>query len=266
METRRLQYFVAIVDAESITRAAEILLVAQPALSQHMTALEAEFREKLLVRSRKGVYPTPAGQSVYRYARAILRLEEAARNDIASSADNPAGQVSIGLAPYSQFSYTILPILRMIRQRYPGILIRTMETLNVVHSHAIRIGQIDAGLIYQPGHIEGILFETISTEELYLVAAPGTTGSSGFGDEVQLSSVADLWFIMPRDEHTLRRRMDAAMFGIGRELNVAVELEHTQPLARAVMLGLGVTVLPLTAAQTLFSDTDATVSRIIEPA
>src|SRR5699024_12446862 len=127
METRRLEYFVAIVDAGTITRAAELLLVAQPALSQHVAALETEFREQLLIRSRKGVIPTPAGHALYRYARAILRLEDAARRDITSDIDNPTGRVSSALAPSRRLSPSIHPILPALRERYPGILVRMSQ-------------------------------------------------------------------------------------------------------------------------------------------
>lgn len=265
METRRLRYFVTIVDSGTITRAAEILHIAQPALSQHVVALETEFNQQLLVRSRKGISVTAAGRALYRYAQGILRLEDAARQDIESDESSPTGTVAIGLAPYSSFSMLMIPIVQTIRSRYPGILIRILETLSVVHSQAIRLGQIDAGLIYDPGIVRGIRFEKVSTEELCLVTPEDVTVDGATDDDVPLSSLAGLDFIMPRAEHTLRRRMENAMFDIGQSLRVAVEIEHTHPLAEAVDLRLGAAVLPRAAAQSIFEGEPVAIRRIVEP-
>lgn len=265
METRRLHYFVTIVDCGTITRAAELLHIAQPALSQHVAALESEFGQQLLVRSRKGIETTAAGRSLYRYAQGILRLEQAARHDIDSDVSSPTGTVAIGLAPYSRLSMLMIPIVQTIRSRYPGILVRIVETLSVIHSQAIRLGQIDAGLIYDPGVVRGIRFERVSTEDLCLVTPAGMPVDGAGDEDVPLARLADLEFIVPRREHTLRRRMEGAMFDIGRELRVAVEIEHTYPLVEAVGLGLGAAVLPRETAEAMFGETRATIRRIVDP-
>src|SRR5437868_11228786 len=58
MDLRAMRYFVAIIDHGSLTRAAEVVCVAQPALSQQLGALEAEFGVPLVHRGAKGVRPT----------------------------------------------------------------------------------------------------------------------------------------------------------------------------------------------------------------
>lgn len=268
METRRLQYFITVVDAGTITNAAEILHIAQPALSQHIAALENEFKQKLLVRSRKGVEMTSAGRSLYRYARGILHLEQSAHDDIASEQSSPSGSATVAVAPYSHFSMLMIPAVHAIRSRYPNVIVRTVETLSVVHSQAIRLGQVDAGLIYDPGVVRGVHFERIRTEDLCLVTPAEMELPNADDENVPLSTLASLEFIMPRQEHTLRRRLDGALFDIGAELRVAVEIEHTYPLVEAVDAKLGATVLPRTAAEELFGDVNdrATVRRIVEPA
>ena len=73
METRRLATFVRIVDVGSLTRAADVLHIAQPALSQQINALEADLGQRLLIRSKLGVEPTEAGAALYRHAQVILK-------------------------------------------------------------------------------------------------------------------------------------------------------------------------------------------------
>ena len=73
MNLRRLKYFVKIVDIGSLTQAADVLHIAQPALSQQLATLEGEVRQQLLVRTKRGVTPTEAGKVLYRHAQLILR-------------------------------------------------------------------------------------------------------------------------------------------------------------------------------------------------
>src|SRR3546814_3361341 len=102
MDTRRLYSVVRIVDAGSITRAADILHIAQPALSQQMTSLETQFGQQLLIRSKQGVEPTDAGHALYRHAQVILRQVESAQAEVSVVGRALAGGVSVGLAPYSR--------------------------------------------------------------------------------------------------------------------------------------------------------------------
>ncbi len=79
MNFRRLKYFVKIVDIGSLTQAAEVLHIAQPALSQQVATLEGELNQQLLIRTKRGVTPTGAGKILYTHARAILRQCEQAQ-------------------------------------------------------------------------------------------------------------------------------------------------------------------------------------------
>ena len=79
MNLRRLKYFVKIVDIGSLTQAAEVLHIAQPALSQQVATLEGELDQQLLIRTKRGVTPTEAGKILYTHARTILRQCEQAQ-------------------------------------------------------------------------------------------------------------------------------------------------------------------------------------------
>jgi len=169
MDIRRLGAFVKIVDTGSLTRAADNLHVAQPALSQQVAALEAQFRQRLLIRSKRGVVPTEAGRTLYRHAQIILRQLSQAHTDVSQSTQTVAGSVSLGLAPYSAGSVLALPLLRLVRERFPGILLQINENFGGVISELVMTGKMDMALIYQPGPIRGVKFEPMFEEDLYLV-------------------------------------------------------------------------------------------------
>ena len=92
MNLRRLKYFVKIVDIGSLTQAADVLHIAQPALSQQLATLEGEVRQQLLVRTKRGVTPTEAGKVLYRHAQLILRQCDQARVDMDGRRARPVGR------------------------------------------------------------------------------------------------------------------------------------------------------------------------------
>ena len=96
MDLRQLRYFVGIVQAGSLTRAADQLHVAQSAISHHLASLESELNRQLVTRGPKGIQLTEAGRVLYRHAEAILRHVEFAKQDAMCALNVPSGRVSIG--------------------------------------------------------------------------------------------------------------------------------------------------------------------------
>lgn len=98
MEIRQLQYFLAVAEQLSFSKAAAILYVTQPLLSQQIADLERQLGAELFVRNRRSVALTPAGMAMYKEASAIFeqmnRAVHAVRN--AAGATSLAGQLDIG--------------------------------------------------------------------------------------------------------------------------------------------------------------------------
>jgi LysR family nitrogen assimilation transcriptional regulator len=265
MDTRRLYSFVKIVDAGSITRAADILHIAQPALSQQVSLLESQFKQQLLIRSKRGVAPTEAGRALYRHAQLILRQLEHAQAAVDVSGRAPAGSVSVGLAPYSTGAALALPLLRAVRERYPDILLHINENFGGVISEAIMTGRMDMAFIYDAGPIRGVQFEPMRTEDLYLVAAPEAVPASTGGD-VSIEELAGVGLLLPSRIHTIRQVVDAAFRHASLEPRVVGEIESVLTLVSAVSADLGATVLPWSAAQAILDVRKLVVRRIVDPA
>ena len=148
MNLRRLKYFVKIVDIGSLTQAADVLHIAQPALSQQIATLEGEFRQQLLVRTKRGVTPTEAGQILYRHAQIILRQFEQAQSDVNNTGESLSGQVSVGLAPGTAASALALPLLKAVRARHPAILLYLNENFGTMLSELVMNGRMDMAVLY----------------------------------------------------------------------------------------------------------------------
>jgi LysR family nitrogen assimilation transcriptional regulator len=269
MDTRRLYSFVKIVDAGSITRAADILHIAQPALSQQVSLLESQFKQQLLIRSKRGVAPTEAGRALYRHAQLILRQLEHAQAAVDVSGRAPAGSVSVGLAPYSTGAALALPLLRAVRERYPDILLHINENFGGVISEAIMTGRMDMAFIYDAGPVRGVQFEPMRAEDLYLVAAPGAVPGSApasKSDEVSIEELAEVGLLLPSRIHTIRQVVDAAFRHASLEPRVVGEIESVLTLVSAVSADVGATVLPWSAAQAILDVRKLVVRRIVNPA
>src|SRR4051794_25003950 len=123
METRRLGYFMRIVESGSISRAAAHLKFAQPFLSQQLAILEREMQAQLLTRSAKGVAPTEAGLALYRHGQILLRRLDHAHAEVLALAGVSGVPVSVGL-PLSTASLLAMPLVHEVRNKHPGIRLR----------------------------------------------------------------------------------------------------------------------------------------------
>ena len=97
METRVLSNFLRVAETGKLSQAAAELNLAQPALSRQMALLEEDVGAQLLVRHRRGVTLTEAGELFRERAQAIVASVEQARAVVSSAGLNPTGVVTLGL-------------------------------------------------------------------------------------------------------------------------------------------------------------------------
>lgn len=246
MDLRQLRYFVAIVDNGSFSKAAQVLGVAQPALSLHVRNMEADFGTSLLFRKSQGVVPTEAGEILLRDARSIIRQFESTRQEIQGFEAEPQGEVRIGM-PATLSPIMGVPILLEARKRYPKIKLRIAEAPNDGSIlEGLRQGRIDAGLLSQPLNESGLKSAKLLSEHLVLVAgkthpdgceALGTTG-------VSLATLANLPLILLSPGHGLRDFVQMKAAEAGYDLNIVMELDSLTCIRPLVEQGIGYTIMP----------------------
>ena len=120
MEIRHLRYFLAVAEQLNFTRAAELLHVTQPTLSQQIVDLESQLGVQLFQRGKRGVSLTSAGTAMLEEARAILAMREQCLQRMAGFQKGDVGTLTIGVLEF--FEDTLLPELTLsLRRRHPGI-------------------------------------------------------------------------------------------------------------------------------------------------
>ena len=263
MNLRRLQYFVKIVDIGSLTQAADILHVAQPALSQQLATLEGEVRQQLLVRTKRGVTPTEAGRALYRHAQLILRQCEQARIDMLAASKGLSGAVSVGLAPGTAAAGLALPLLRAVSARHPGILLYLNETYGTTLSELIMSGRMDLAVLYggkTPVH--GLSFIPLLREQLYVVGPETIVPPPA---EAPLRMLGDLPLYLARPYNVVRRMVDEAFGGAGMAPRVIAEVESASTITAVIAEGLGATIVPESMARQIVASCGAWHCRIVDP-
>jgi LysR family nitrogen assimilation transcriptional regulator len=264
MNLRRLQYFVKIFDIGSLTQAADILHVAQPALSQQLATLEGEVRQQLLLRTKRGVTPTEAGKVLYRHAQLILRQCEQARADMDAAEGGLSGAVSVGLAPGTAAAGLALPLLRAVRTRHPGVVLYLNETYGTTLSELVMNGRMDLAVLYGGRNaVHGLAFRPLLSERLCLV---GPAALEPPPETVPLALIADMDLVLPRPYNVVRKMVDDACAGIGIVPRVVAEIESAGTLAAVIAEGLGATILPESMAREVVASSPAWLSRLVEPA
>ncbi|MDR2288522.1 MAG: nitrogen assimilation transcriptional regulator NAC [Serratia marcescens] len=262
MNFRRLKYFVKIVDIGSLTQAAEVLHIAQPALSQQLATLEGELRQQLLIRTKRGVQPTEAGNILYAHAQTILRQCEQAQSAVNSAGQAMSGQVSLGLASGSTAAQLALPLLQTLRDQQPGILLSLHENGGAALAGQVANQTLDMAMVYGAKMPAGLHAIALMREDLYLVA---TRAVPHPGNSVELLDVARLNLFLPREGDAVRNQLEEAMALRKLAINVVGEIESSGALSAAIASGLGATVLPESVARAMIGPAKAWMARINAP-
>lgn len=266
VDFRKLQSFVKIIDAGSISRGAAILNTVQPALSQQIAALEQHFGQKLLIRSNSGVTPTEAGLVLYKHAQFMLKYLEQASLDISQASQAIAGHVSIGLATYSSSSTLSLPIIQEVRRSHPGIIVHINDSFGQILSELVMSGRMDMAVIYASQPIKGTSLTPLFSEELFLVADKSLQiGNLGDG-AVELRSLESLPLVLPGRGHFLRKLIDEAFARVRTQPEVVAEIESVASLAAAVKSGIGASILPMSVISGTPGLENVQVRSLVKPA
>lgn len=262
MNLRRLKYYVKIVDVGSLTQAAEVLHIAQPALSQQLAALESELDQQLLIRTKRGVTPTEAGKILYNHAQTILRQCEQAQSAVDNAGSALSGTVSVGLAPFTAASLLAMPLIQTVKAQHPGIVLYLNENFGSPMSEQIMNGRMDMAVIYGDKPVHGLSFIPLMKEDLFLV---GSAAVEMPGPSIDLAEVVKRDLFMPRPYNVVRRLVDETLLRERLKSNIIAEIESSSTLNAAVLNGLGVTILPESAARAMAAQPGIWLSRITAP-
>ncbi|MEL6263313.1 MAG: LysR family transcriptional regulator [Cyanobacteria bacterium J06626_6] len=171
MDFRQIEYFVAVAEALHFGRAADRLKITQPALSKQVASLEKMLGVQLLLRTKRTVELTHAGQTFLQQARQLLSQRETAIQLTRRTGCGDVGHLSIGFTETA--TQTILPsLLREFLQRHPKVSIDMLELATEAQVTALNQDKIDIAFLHPPIDQRGLQMRSISEESFVAVLPP----------------------------------------------------------------------------------------------
>ncbi|MFG2779450.1 LysR family transcriptional regulator [Streptomyces prunicolor] len=244
MQFQQLQYFVAVAETRHFTRAADLVHVAQPSLSQQIKALERELGADLFLRARGNITLTDAGEALLPLARRILADADTARHEVLELVQLRSGRIRLGATP--SLCTGLLPdVLRAFHDRYPGIRLLIEEGGSHDLVRELARGALDLALVVLPLPSPSPALTTVELlrEDLVVVSSPEAP-APGRGRTVRISDLEGERLVMFRHGYDLRELTVAACRAEGFEPDFAVEGGEMDAVLGFVRAGLGVAVVP----------------------
>ncbi|MCF5051656.1 LysR family transcriptional regulator [Pseudomonas syringae] len=246
MELRHLRYFIAVAEELHFGRAAQVLGISQPPLSQQIQALEQEVGARLFERTNRRVELSEAGRLFLHEARlALAQVDKAA--DVARRAQlGELGELKIGFTSSAPFNSSIPQAIFAFRQAFPAVHLNLQEMSSTQVAESLVDESIQVGLMRPLPLPDSLSVIELMREPLVAVMNAGHPLVEGTERGLHLAQLADEPFVFfPR---TYGSGLYAQLLNLARDAgfspHFAQEAEEAMTIIGLVAAGLGVSVLP----------------------
>lgn len=264
MDLRSIKYFVQIAELGSITRAADHLGIAQPALSRHVRSIEDELGTQLLVRLPRGVRLTGAGRQFLDHCRRIVRELGRVKDELRTNNEVPRGRMILGLSP--TIGPLLLPgIIERARRQCPQISLKIVEGFSSQLYDALLTGRVDVAVLTNPAPSRALRLTPLFSEPLVVLSPPLPRGTRRFFTLPELSKTPVII------TQAIRSIVDEQISRYGAQLQVEAEIDAVEAVRRLLLRGIGPAVMPVSTFHddikagriSAFQIADANVHRIL---
>lgn len=244
MDLKRLANFARVAECGSVSRAADRMRIAQPALSRQMHLLEEEIGARLFERHRRGMALTAAGEELRGKLLGPLRQIEQVFEDVRSLSHTLGGNIAFGMPPTTS---CILagPLALSVISHAPNVSLRVVEGYGAHLIDWLHRGEVDVALLYGPASDLRLNAEEILIEDIVLVGPP-TSGLKA-EEPVDFARLADLRLVLPSHPHGLRVVIENAASKAHLPIDVHFQADSFTLMKELVESGLGYTLLPMSA-------------------
>jgi DNA-binding transcriptional LysR family regulator len=249
MELRHLRYFVAVAEAENVSRAALKLHVSQPALSRQVRDLEEELGFLLLERSAKSVRLTEAGRMFLAEARAVLQRVQEGVKAARAVASGGHSELHVGYAPSP--TARILPsTLRAFQSELPHARVKLHDMSTEEMLAGLREGNLHIAFLVRPTRamLRGFHFEELTRESMCL-ATPPTHPLARLRSVPRAQAAREPFIVFTSKDYPEYHEYLKALFaGAESQPRIAAEHDSATSLVAAIEAGCGVALVPQSLA------------------
>lgn len=249
MELDQLRYFLQVAKRGNFTRAAEDLMISQPALSRSIQKLEEELGQPVFERKTRSVSLTDAGTLVQARAQQVLSILEDTKSEIAD--DGESGRVRVGAIP-TIAPYFLPEVLGRFSAAFPKASLIVQENTTDMLLKSCTQGEIDLAIVALPVPAKYLEVEKLFDEELLLVLPPDHPLADK--SRIRLSDVEPFPFVLLEEAHCLSDNI--VSFCRQRSFQPVVVERTTQltMVQELVSLSHGVSMIPAMAQRRDQSD------------
>jgi LysR family transcriptional regulator, nitrogen assimilation regulatory protein len=245
VDIRQLRYFVGVLEARSLSKASDLLHVAQPALGVQIRNLERELGAKLLHRHPRGIAPTEAGERLAQHAGLLLRQFDRVRQDLIDYATTPSGRVQLCVGRTVPRIVTAT-IAERCRRKFPDIQLRIIEGWRKQLEEGSDAAGVDLVVSFRPLKDIQIGTESLVQDELLLVSSAKDVP---LPREVDFRTVSERALILPSEPHFIRHLVEEAAKLAGTELKVYCDIDSIATTKELVRRGVADTILPIASVR-----------------
>ena len=247
MELRHLRYFVAVYETRNVTRAAAMLGIQQPPLSQQIKGFETELGVLLFRRTAKGMVPTASATALYERAVTVLREVDESVDVVQAVARGEQGRIAIGVSSSAAFSPVIPRLIRAFRASHPAVSVSLNEDAAEELVQGVRLQKTDIVFTRSvPEDLTDLALITLLEEEMLAAVPAGHPVSKRGGDGIELRRLAQEPFILYRRPGGpgLFDSIVAACRSSGFSPKIAEEALRLPSTLNFVAAELGVSIVP----------------------
>ncbi len=245
LSLRQLRYFLEVAQLHSFTRAAEVLHVAQSALSRQIRLLEEELGVALLNRFDRGVTLTDAGERMRDRVATLLKDLDALRLDIVESPSEPHGELAVGVPPSLREILTV-PLMVEYCRAWPKVGLHVHEGISIDLLKPVQEGALDGAVVVDLMAVPRLRATPLIRERLYLIGPRAAKLNARRA--VKLSRVAAEPLILTTRPNSLRLIVDNALAAARLSPTIVADSNSTAAMVDLAAEGMACTVLPYSAA------------------
>lgn len=242
MELRQLTCFLTAAQTQNFRKAAELCLIAQPALSRQIAALEAELGVALFARIKQRVVLTDAGREFALYAREALDRLQQGQQEMSKFQTGQSGTVLLG--SNQSLATAFLPrMFATFHQRYPQILVHVRGANSNEVIALVERGEVDLGFVFDPAErSEMVTVKELFRRPLNLLISTQHPLALAPASELTLERILREPVFLLGQTLRLRQVLERIFTQRGLSVQPVVEIDSIEGLKELVRQGGGVTI------------------------
>lgn len=237
MDTRKLEYFLAVIDNSTVTAAADAIGVTQPAVSRALRELSDELGSPLFRRSGRGLALTAAGEALEGHARRALRHMAAGRAAVAKVGEGIKGRLDMACQP-TVAAQPVAALVGRFRAAHPGVMVRLAAPEDASDMTRMLLDGAVEIAIGEPQRRAGIGIVELDPDELVVILPP-----SHDGDPLDGGPLPSLAMVVTPLGTSSRQWLEAQYNAAGRTMTIAVETAQREAIVPLVLAGAGAAVV-----------------------